>query len=55
LTPGGGGGTGRYRASESALWDIPFEQLELKERIGEGAFGRVSTGTCHPQNKRALP
>jgi hypothetical protein len=37
-------GPGRRAAlssQESALWAIPFEQLELEEKIGEGAFGRV--------------
>ncbi|KAI3427342.1 hypothetical protein D9Q98_010259 [Chlorella vulgaris] len=29
------------------LWDVPFEQLHLEGKIGEGAFGRVYRGEWH--------
>jgi hypothetical protein len=45
LAPSGAGSRLSYRAAlstaEGALWDIPFDQLQIKEQIGEGAFGRV--------------
>ncbi|GAM20023.1 hypothetical protein SAMD00019534_031980 [Acytostelium subglobosum LB1] len=28
-----------------SIWDIPFENLEFKERIGKGSFGSVFRGT----------